>query len=66
MDVWTTLILLAALVVLFTKATAFVTRRRHVNLMRRFTDFDHRTDAGLRGDRSGTVAHFPRGPRTAH
>lgn len=60
MDVWTALILLAALVVVFTKATAFLTRRNVINLRRRFTDFDPRQDAGLRGDRTGTRATFPR------
>lgn len=66
MDVWTALIILAALVVVFTKAVAFLTRRTSVNLRRRFTDFDPRPDAGLRGERTGARAHFPREGRPAH
>ena len=66
MDVWTTLILLAALVVLLTRTAEFIIRRRSLYLRRRFTDLDPRSDAGLRGERSGPRAHFPRVSRPAH
>ena len=61
MDVWTTLILLAALVVLLTRSAEFVVRRRSLHLRRRFTDLDPRQDAGLRGERT-----IPRASRPAH
>ena len=66
MDIWTALILLSALVVVLTRAIGFLTRRTSVHLRRRFTDFDPRPDAGLRGDRTGARAHFPRESRPAH
>ena len=66
MDVWTTLILLAALVVLLTRSAEFLMRRRSLSLRRRFTELDPRSDAGLRGERTGTRANFPRTPRPAH
>jgi len=66
MDVWTTLILLAALVVLITRTTTFFARRVTPGLRRRFTDLAARPGAGLSSPRSGLRAHFRGESRHAH
>jgi hypothetical protein len=61
MDVWTTLILLAALVVLLTRSAEFLMRRHSLHVRRRFNHLDPRQDGGLRGERG-----VPQMSRPAH